>query len=73
MRAPVAHMVMTGRILIGLTGSARDAEMAMALAVVTGVRPSVEHMPLAQRNEAVQRRRRRAAPSRSVLDPLGQP
>ena len=66
-------MVMNGRILIGLTGSARDAEMAMALAVATRVRPLLEHMPLAQRNEAVQRLRRRAARSAIVLDPVGQP
>jgi D-arabinose 1-dehydrogenase-like Zn-dependent alcohol dehydrogenase len=73
-QVPVAQMLMNGQILTGhLTGSACDAEVAMGFAVATGVRPFVEHMAVAQRNEAVQRLRGRAARFRIVLDPVGQP
>ena len=73
MQVPVEQMVMNGRLLTGhLTGSVRDAEVAMGFAVGTGVRPLAEHMPVAQRNEAVQRLPGRAARFR-IVDPLGQP
>ncbi|MFJ5262617.1 alcohol dehydrogenase catalytic domain-containing protein [Streptomyces sp. NPDC088387] len=66
---PAARLVMNGHTLTGhLTGSARETEEAMRFAVVTGVRPVVERMPLEQAAEAVGRLRGGAPRFRTVLE-----
>ncbi|MGB3327608.1 MAG: alcohol dehydrogenase catalytic domain-containing protein [Thermomicrobiales bacterium] len=67
---PAAQVVMKAQTLCGhLTGSADDIEQAMQFAVVNGVTPWVERLPLAEANEAVARLRAGSARFRIVLDP----
>ncbi|MEW2402641.1 alcohol dehydrogenase catalytic domain-containing protein [Streptomyces sp. NPDC046862] len=66
---PVARLVMNGHTLTGhLTGSARETEEAMRFAVINGVRPMIERMPLERAGEAVTRLRSGTPRFRIVLD-----
>lgn len=66
---PAARLVMNGHTVTGhLTGSARETEEAMRFAVVNGVRPMIERMPLEQAGEAVTRLRSGVPRFRIVLD-----
>lgn len=67
---PVAPLVMKGLSVTGhLTGSARDTEEAMEFALLNGVRPVIERMPLDAANDAVSRISSGKARFRIVLDP----
>lgn len=67
---PVAPLVMKGLSVTGhLTGSARDTEEAMEFALLNGVRPVIERMPLDAANDAVSRISAGKARFRIVLDP----
>lgn len=69
---PAARFVMNGQTLTGhLTGSPRETEEAMAFAVITGVRPMIERMPLEKAGEAVTRLRSGGPRFRIVLDTVG--
>ncbi|MEU1515577.1 alcohol dehydrogenase catalytic domain-containing protein [Streptomyces sp. NPDC005811] len=67
---PAARLVMNGHTVTGrLTGSPRETEEAMRFAVVNGVRPMIERMPLERAGEALTRLRSGAPRFRIVLDP----
>lgn len=67
---PVSQLVMKGQTVSGhLTGSASDIEETMRFAMLNGVRPLIEKMPLTDANEAVQRLAEGKARFRIVLDP----
>ncbi|KAF2775956.1 alcohol dehydrogenase catalytic domain-containing protein [Streptomyces sp. OM5714] len=69
---PAARLVMNGHTLTGhLTGSPRETEEAMVFAVITGVRPMIERMPLEKADDAVTRLRSGAPRFRIVLDTSG--
>jgi alcohol dehydrogenase len=69
---PAAHLVMTGQTITGsLTGSARDIEEAMEFAALTGIRPILERIPLADAPAAVARVTNGEARFRVVLEPAG--
>ncbi|MFJ9034130.1 zinc-binding dehydrogenase [Streptomyces sp. NPDC102274] len=69
---PAARLVMNGHTVTGhLTGSARETEEAMRFAVITGVRPVVERVPLEKAGDAVSRLRSGASRFRIVLDTAG--
>jgi len=67
---PAAPLVMHSKIITGhLTGSALDTEEAMRFAVVNGVRPMIERMPLQRAGEAVALLAAGKPRFRIVLDP----
>ncbi|MFF7790339.1 alcohol dehydrogenase catalytic domain-containing protein [Streptomyces sp. NPDC007991] len=69
---PAARLVMNGHTVTGhLTGSPRETEETMRFAVINGVRPMIERMPLEQAGEAVTRLRSGAPRFRIVLDTTG--
>lgn len=66
---PAARLVMNGHTVTGhLTGNARETEEAMRFAVINGIRPMIERMPLEKAGEAVTRLRSGAPRFRIVLD-----
>ncbi|MGP3769620.1 alcohol dehydrogenase catalytic domain-containing protein [Streptomyces sp. SDT5-1] len=66
---PAGRLVADGITVTGhLTGSPREIEEAMGFALTTGVRPTVERMPLEEAGKAVERLRSGNAPFRIVLD-----
>lgn len=68
-QVPAAQLMMNAQSLSGhLTGSAVDIEETMRFALLTGVRPMVEVMPLEKAGEAVERLRSGRARFRIVLD-----
>lgn len=70
LQIPAAALVFRGNDVTGnLTGSPRETEDAMRFALRTGVRPIVEHLPLADAAVALDRMREGAVRFRAVLDP----
>ncbi|WP_255372548.1 zinc-binding dehydrogenase [Corynebacterium sp. CNJ-954] len=66
---PTTPMVMNSQTLTGhLTGSATDIEDAMRFALVNGIRPWTEIMPLEEAEQAVERMESGEARFRIVLD-----
>lgn len=67
---PVAPLVARGLTMTGhLTGSPSDVESALEFAVLHGIAPSVERLPLARAGEAVERLRAGLVRFRTVLMP----
>ncbi len=72
LEVPTAELTMKSIMLTGhLTGSARDVEQTMRFALLNGVRPMIERMPLEQAAEAVERLEAGNARFRIVLDATG--
>lgn len=66
---PASELVLKGIKVTGhLTGSPRETEEAMQFAVITGVRPLIERLPLEKAGDAVARLRKGAPRFRIVLD-----
>lgn len=67
---PAAQLVRNAQVVTGhLTGSPLDIEDTMHFAVVNGIAPWIERLPLTDANEAVARLKEGQARFRFVLDP----
>ncbi|WP_394855784.1 alcohol dehydrogenase catalytic domain-containing protein [Rhodococcus opacus] len=66
---PAAKLVMNSQVLTGhLTGSALDIEETMRFALLHGIRPMIERMPLEEAGEAVERLKAGKPRFRLILD-----